>query len=641
MHATLIIAARRARDSLGPSLDIRELSDPCSRHVGCRIRNCRAERRAFAERRTDLGEARKTGPREQVRWRPARTDLCRRAEMPRASAVPRPGRAFGPRNVPRRRRAPGRHGGCVAARAMLRITDVVDTRSDGRATWTLKVEGTLDGRMASGAAACLASCARGGGRSGDPRPSRGRPLRRCGREGAAGRHVPCRRRHRRARLPDRRDPRRHRPPRGSRSTRPRNDTPAVSAGGPSRSGTGPGHWTRRPQSTTPLEPSDRHQRWGHENGRRSVDTGENEASSVSTTDGLPLADRFQALVSVAESITSCREPEDLFRRLAAELERVVRFDFVAFVLYDPERGVVRGDLLDARSMALAPRPEAASGRVAGGLGGPDAAAARRPRHVRRNTIQRDDAHPAGRHRELLPAPADDGPQTGRGARIRASPACGVPRRRGAVLGRGGEARRGRDRERDGLSGDRAAQGQAGRRAALPRERDPDRAHVRAHRRRESRASSDAPAGGDRRPDRLDGAPARRDGDGQGAARAGHPRSKRPARPHVREAQLRRHSVGTPGERALRPREGRLHRRDRPEDRTVPGGRRRHALPRRSGRDPARAPAEAPPGAAGAGIRADRRHEDRQGGRADHRGDEPRSPPDGRSSSASGTTSTTG
>jgi len=83
------------------------------------------------------------------------------------------------------------------------------------------------------------------------------------------------------------------------------------------------------------------------------------ASSVSTTDELPLVDRFQALVSVAESITSCREPEELFRRLAAELERVVRFDFVAFVLHDPERGVVRGDLLDARSMALAPRPEAA------------------------------------------------------------------------------------------------------------------------------------------------------------------------------------------------------------------------------------------------------------------------------------------
>jgi ABC-type transporter Mla MlaB component len=28
---------------------------------------------------------------------------------------------------------------------MLRITDVVDTRSDGRTTWTLEVEGSLDG----------------------------------------------------------------------------------------------------------------------------------------------------------------------------------------------------------------------------------------------------------------------------------------------------------------------------------------------------------------------------------------------------------------------------------------------------------------------------------------------------------------
>ena len=83
------------------------------------------------------------------------------------------------------------------------------------------------------------------------------------------------------------------------------------------------------------------------------------ASSTATTSEPSLVDRFQALVSVAESITLCREPEDLFRRLAAELERVVRFDFVAFVLHDPERGVVRGDLLDARSMALAPRPDAA------------------------------------------------------------------------------------------------------------------------------------------------------------------------------------------------------------------------------------------------------------------------------------------
>jgi ABC-type transporter Mla MlaB component len=49
------------------------------------------------------------------------------------------------------------------AKVMLRITNVVDTPSDGRATWTLKVEGTLNGewlpelrrawRRAEGAAA--------------------------------------------------------------------------------------------------------------------------------------------------------------------------------------------------------------------------------------------------------------------------------------------------------------------------------------------------------------------------------------------------------------------------------------------------------------------------------------------------------
>src|SRR4030095_14322481 len=33
---------------------------------------------------------------------------------------------------------------------MLRITDVVDTRSDGRSTWTLKLEGSLDGEWLPG-----------------------------------------------------------------------------------------------------------------------------------------------------------------------------------------------------------------------------------------------------------------------------------------------------------------------------------------------------------------------------------------------------------------------------------------------------------------------------------------------------------
>jgi formate hydrogenlyase transcriptional activator len=82
-----------------------------------------------------------------------------------------------------------------------------------------------------------------------------------------------------------------------------------------------------------------------------------DASSVSTTHGSPLAERFRALVSVAGSVTSCLDPEDLFRGLAAKLEQVVRFDFLGLVLHDPERAVVRPLILDARNMTLMHRPE--------------------------------------------------------------------------------------------------------------------------------------------------------------------------------------------------------------------------------------------------------------------------------------------
>jgi len=66
-----------------------------------------------------------------------------------------------------------------------------------------------------------------------------------------------------------------------------------------------------------------------------------ESSGNASAEVAPLAARFQALVSVAESISACRQPEELFGRLAAELQRVVRFDFVGAALYDHERGVVR------------------------------------------------------------------------------------------------------------------------------------------------------------------------------------------------------------------------------------------------------------------------------------------------------------
>src|SRR6266849_277849 len=63
-----------------------------------------------------------------------------------------------------------------------------------------------------------------------------------------------------------------------------------------------------------------------------------ESDAIGSTEGMTLAARFQALLSVAESISSCREPEELFGRLAAELQRVVRFDFVGASCYDHERG---------------------------------------------------------------------------------------------------------------------------------------------------------------------------------------------------------------------------------------------------------------------------------------------------------------
>jgi len=82
------------------------------------------------------------------------------------------------------------------------------------------------------------------------------------------------------------------------------------------------------------------------------------SSSIGRGDWISLAERFQALVSVAESITSCREPEELFRRLAGELQRVVTFDFLGLALYEPERGVTRPQVLDTASMVFTPRPEA-------------------------------------------------------------------------------------------------------------------------------------------------------------------------------------------------------------------------------------------------------------------------------------------
>ena len=110
------------------------------------------------------------------------------------------------------------------------------------------------------------------------------------------------------------------------------------------------------------------------------------------------------------------------------------------------------------------------------------------------------------------------------------------------------------------------------------------------------------------------------------ARALHARSARRDGPFVavNARRARRHARR---ERALRPREGGLHRRRRAPARPPRDRAPRDALPRRDGRDGALDPGQAPPRPRDPLVRARRRDRERQGRRPRDRGDEPR-PPDG-------------
>src|SRR5437773_8191137 len=81
------------------------------------------------------------------------------------------------------------------------------------------------------------------------------------------------------------------------------------------------------------------------------------AAQDASTGPLSLVERFQALVAVAESITSCRDPEELFRRLARQLQRVVRFDRLGLVLLQPERGVTSARVLETTGTGFTTLPE--------------------------------------------------------------------------------------------------------------------------------------------------------------------------------------------------------------------------------------------------------------------------------------------
>ena len=112
------------------------------------------------------------------------------------------------------------------------------------------------------------------------------------------------------------------------------------------------------------------------------------------------------------------------------------------------------------------------------------------------------------------------------------------------------------------------------------------------------------------PSHGDGAPPRRVRHRQGARRA------RAARALARGPRARSsRSTAAPSRdaargRAVRRREGRLHRRGRAQGGALRARRRRHAVPRRGGRDAARGAGEAPARAAGGRDRAARRDPDR-------------------------------
>jgi hypothetical protein len=51
--------------------------------------------------------------------------------------------------------------------------------------------------------------------------------------------------------------------------------------------------------------------------------------------------RYRTLLDVFESITTQHDPQELFRRLAKSLHRVVAFDFLAVTIYEPARDTAR------------------------------------------------------------------------------------------------------------------------------------------------------------------------------------------------------------------------------------------------------------------------------------------------------------
>src|SRR5215831_4471447 len=68
------------------------------------------------------------------------------------------------------------------------------------------------------------------------------------------------------------------------------------------------------------------------------------ASSVSPCE--TMEERYRTLLEVAEAISVHRDLKELFRDLAQRLPRIVSFEYIGLILYDPLRNVMRSHILE-------------------------------------------------------------------------------------------------------------------------------------------------------------------------------------------------------------------------------------------------------------------------------------------------------
>src|SRR6202162_2240382 len=80
--------------------------------------------------------------------------------------------------------------------------------------------------------------------------------------------------------------------------------------------------------------------------------------------------RHQALLEVAEAIAQHRDLGELFHELAVRLHRVVEFEYLNLILYDPLRNVMRLHILESEKQfrKYGPGSEFAIGETPSGWG---------------------------------------------------------------------------------------------------------------------------------------------------------------------------------------------------------------------------------------------------------------------------------